>query len=61
MLDDAVREMPEIAGRIETILSLNAPEDEGFFDHLGTISLTQRWLDTFPTPFETHAWDRTQD
>lgn len=61
VLDDAVREMPEIAVRIETILSLNAPEDEGFFDHLGTISLTQRWLDTFPTPFETHAWDRTQD
>ena len=59
VLDDAVREMPEIAVRIETILSLNAPEDEGFFDHLGTISLTQRWLDTFPTPFETHAWDRT--
>ena len=61
VLDDAVREMPEIAVRIETILSLNAPEDEGFFDHLGTISLTQRWLDTFPTPFETHAWERTQD
>ena len=50
VLDDAVREMPEIAVRIETILSLNAPEDEGFFDHLGTISLTQRWLD-IPHPF----------
>lgn len=61
VLDGAVRERPEIAVRMETILSLNAPEDAGLFDHLGTLSLTQRWLDTFPAPLDIYAQDSPRD
>ena len=61
VLDGAVRERPEIAVRMETILSLNAPEDAGLFDHLGTLSLTQRWLDTFPAPLDIYAQDSKRD